>query len=582
MGNDNNKNNDNKSTEQQNKIINFNEEIEILEHLIQKHGGKKILAGPLTKTEIDELYENEPCMCKIRFETEKNGLAINNGTGTGFFCKFKYSSIPFEKALFTNNHILNRESIKVGNVIKIENSNKTIKITDERKTFTNEELDYTCIEILEEDKIYNFFEIDDSILNNRISLKNEEIFILQYPNNKPLSFSAGKIINIRQNKIIHSAITDFGSSGSPLIRRNRNTKNYVIGIHFGSVKTHGNLATCFDDILKDIRLRMINNNIDNLIIAKFNIKEDNYRARIINSYENAVKEGLNIKEIGGLDKNENEIKNCDIYINNLKIDFNYFYIFPQKGHYEIIYIFHNLISSTNFMFYNCRDIEELDLSLFDSNNVSNICGMFNRCETLVNLNLTNFMTEKITNMSWLFNECGLLTNLDLSCFNTKNVKDMSQMFNRCYKLKNIEGISKFNTENVENMIFMFWRCESLEDLDLSRFNTKNVKNMCGMFSKCKSLKNINLSGFNTENVTGMREMFMECTSLQNLDLSNFKIEKVKDILGMFADCEKLSNLTITNFNISNIQNPNWIFSGCKNLKKQNVICNDLKLLNYFN
>jgi hypothetical protein len=253
---------------------------------IEKQGAHEIQARPINKEEIDTLFNNESSMCKIRFEYEKDGKIFNNGFGTGFFCKFIIDDKPF-KALFTNNHILNSENIKVGKKIKLENLGKSIKITKKRKVFTNEKLDYTCIEIIEEDRINSFFEIDYSIFNG--NLINEEIFILQYPsNNQKLSFSSGKILNIKDNLIIHSAVTCDGSSGSPLIRRSRNNLNYIIGMHFGILKEQDfcNLATPFNNIINDIKKKF------NFIIANITINADNYKARIINSFENVMREKL--------------------------------------------------------------------------------------------------------------------------------------------------------------------------------------------------------------------------------------------------------------------------------------------------
>ena len=42
---------------------------------------------------------------------------------------------------------------------------KEIKITGNRKVFTNKEIDYTCIEIFESDGIKNFFKIEPNIFN---------------------------------------------------------------------------------------------------------------------------------------------------------------------------------------------------------------------------------------------------------------------------------------------------------------------------------------------------------------------------------------------------------------------------------
>ena len=56
---------------------------------------------------------------------------------------------------------------------------------------------------------------------------------MQFPNGNDLSFSYGKIKSLINNKIIHDASTDNGSSGSPIIRRSRD--NYIIGLHYGGL-----------------------------------------------------------------------------------------------------------------------------------------------------------------------------------------------------------------------------------------------------------------------------------------------------------------------------------------------------------
>jgi len=64
--------------------------------------------------------------------------------------------------------------------------------------------------------------------------ENKEIFILQYAHGGDLSNSSGIITNIENIRIKHSASTEEGSSGSPLIKRYNH--NLVIGIHFGAEK----------------------------------------------------------------------------------------------------------------------------------------------------------------------------------------------------------------------------------------------------------------------------------------------------------------------------------------------------------
>jgi len=93
-------------------------------------------------------------------------------------------------------------------------------------------------------------------------------------------------------------------------------------------------------------------------------------------------------------------------------------------------------------------------------------------------------------MNGMFAECKELEYLDLSNFDTSKVKNMGVMFYNCYKLKEIKGINKFNTNQVTNMNSMFEGYNELEYLDLSNFDTSKVQNMGFMFNLCYKLHNL--------------------------------------------------------------------------------------------
>ena len=57
--------------------------------------------------------------------------------------------------------------------------------------------------------------------------------------------------------------------------------------------------------------------------------------------------------------------------------------------------------------------------------------MFSKCSSLNKLNLSNFNTNNVTNMEYMFNKCSLLKELILSNFNTNNVNNMRFMFSKC-------------------------------------------------------------------------------------------------------------------------------------------------------
>ena len=188
------------------------------------------------------------------------------------------------------------------------------------------------------------------------------------------------------------------------------------------------------------------------------------------------------------------------------------------------------------------------------------------------LDLSNFNTSNVTSMESMFASCSSLTSLDLSNFNTSKVTNILQMFSYCESLTSLD-LSSFNTSNVTNMYAMFEGCSSLTSLDLSGFNTSKVTDMSDMFFNCSSLTSLYLSSFNTSQVIGMQGMFSRCLSLTTLDLNGFNTSKVTNMQGMFRGCSSLTNLELNNFNTSNVTNMSFMFSGCSKLQTQINIMN---------
>ena len=63
-------------------------------------------------------------------------------------------------------------------------------------------------------------------------------------------------------------------------------------------------------------------------------------------------------------------------------------------------------------------------------------GMFYGCSSLKELNLSSFNTSNVTDMAQMFNGCSSLIELNLSTFNTSRVIYKDKMFDGCsYKLK---------------------------------------------------------------------------------------------------------------------------------------------------
>ena len=238
----------------------------IREQLILGH------SEPITKGELNEIFKKEDSMCIIYSK---------NKSGMGFFLNLNENYLPFHKCLMTNYYILNENEIrKNNNKINIihQNKKKVIIMNQNRKIYINKNLGYTCIQILNEDNINQYFEIDNNIgiEQNILSLQ-----IFRNQNRYELSFSSGIIISIENYIIKHTCYIMENSIGSPIISKHPSIN--VIGLYNGSEGNKKfNTAINVNSIINDI-INQLNHRI---------IKEIN----IINSENNAFYKGYMSKK----------------------------------------------------------------------------------------------------------------------------------------------------------------------------------------------------------------------------------------------------------------------------------------------
>lgn len=218
------------------------------------------------------------------------------------------------------------------------------------------------------------------------------------------------------------------------------------------------------------------------------------------------------------------------------------------------------------MFDGCSKLETIDVSMFNTTNVTDMRYMFRGCSSLTSLNLSGFNTSNVTNMLYMFKGCSSLTSLDLSSFNTSNVTNMYGMFSNCNKLTNLV-LSSFNTSNVTDMSYMFENCQLLTIFDVAGFDTSNVKGVYGMFMGCKSVETLNISHFNIEKVTGyLSKMFKDCSSLKSIDfIRNWDTKNITHMDEMLYGCSSLTELNLSNLDLTRLQELELY--GCVNIQK---------------
>lgn len=202
-----------------------------------------------------------------------------------------------------------------------------------------------------------------------------------------------------------------------------------------------------------------------------------------------------------------------------------------------------------------------------SADASYLFGRFTNLEEIVNLTCLDTQDAEVMNNMFWYDGCdtSMLRTLDLSNFNTSNVSTFRSMFCNCNSLETLD-VSSFDTSNAETFEHMFRAMTLLKSIDLTNFNTENVTNFASMFYLDLNLSDVKL-GFNTESATTLASMFYKCWGLTEIDLSSFNTENVTTFASMFFWCRNLTELDLSNFDTSSTTTFSNMFNSCYSLKK---------------
>ena len=151
--------------------------------------------------------------------------------GMGFFCKIPdpMNDNKKIKILMTCYHVVN-EFFENKNIVTIsykygEGKTGLLNLKN-RENCKNKKLDYACFQILEEDNIHDFLDIDENLILNDCPT--------QYLQKKVINIiyrteiSNGTIESVDDGNIYYNCDTDKGLSGSPISNKDN---NLIIGIH---------------------------------------------------------------------------------------------------------------------------------------------------------------------------------------------------------------------------------------------------------------------------------------------------------------------------------------------------------------
>ena len=280
------------------------------------------------------------------------------------------------------------------------------------------------------------------------------------------------------------------------------------------------------------------------------------------------------------------------------------------------------------MFYGCEKLSQIDLSYFNTANVTNMYGMFYGCSSLSQIDLASFNTANVTNMGGMFRGCSALETIDLASFNTGKVTKTSYMFYQCGNLATIYADKDWCLDNDNISTSMFEDCVSLVggmgttyDVNhtdgeyahvdwgtenpgyfsdhiidepkayanytsadstltfyfdnLSRYREGKTFNMNTGDNDPEWLKNgssrttktvIFAPSFVAARPTTTFKWFYGMTNLREIvDMKYLNTSQVTDMGGMFFDCHELTSIDVSNFNTTQVTYMSAMFNGCYNL-----------------
>ena len=88
-------------------------------------------------------------------------------------------------------------------------------------------------------------------------------------------------------------------------------------------------------------------------------------------------------------------------------------------------------ADSSYLFSDLSNATSIDLTYFDTSNVTKMYNMFRYCSSLTSLDVTHFDTSSVTNMGCMFANCSSLTSLDVTHFDTSHATSMKYMFYFC-------------------------------------------------------------------------------------------------------------------------------------------------------
>ena len=202
--------------------------------------------------------------------------------------------------------------------------------------------------------------------------------------------------------------------------------------------------------------------------------------------------------------------------------------------------FTNFSTVGNNLSYLMDNLPQKLLPTITANDIVDISGMYYNCKNLIEVDITKLNTINTVNMDNTFGYCSNLTNLNLNSWKSNNLQSTKGMFDNCINLTSID-VTNWNVANLKDTTSMFENCKNLVDINVSKWNTYNVELMAKMFKNCQKMENISFTNWNVGNISNMEAIFESCDRFTSASLAN--------VVNMLPDATQLTNNNAFNLGI---------------------------------
>ena len=372
-------------------------------------------------------------------EYKKKYLCIicnNDKYGSGFFASITYKSKPLN-VLITNNNIIDNNKIEI--YLNYENNKKIIYLNNQRKKYSNKEMNLFIIEIKESDKIKYFLKVDKEIMNyyNSKTIKddiinyfneiyiNNLIFTLNYKDKYNIFISNGLLSGINEEGIEHtckmgeiSFINEKFLCSPILLLKSKK----LIGFYNGGKSNYGKLI-----IFPIIEFNKIPDIIQQEYEGKVEIKKN---LNMINEFNDDKEQDNN---------NENKKKEINNNFNENQINHN---IYQNQNNYNIYQNQNNMMFMNNNLNNNGMNNYNMMMGMNINQNMKNNYYM-------MGMNNNQFMMNNY--MMGMNNQFGM-NNCNMMGMNNNQLM-MNNMFGMGNQLNmNYNNINYLNNPYLNNLM----------------------------------------------------------------------------------------------------------------------------------